>query len=806
MRRTLAALVLFCGTAHASPDELGVLRVLGARAASVVAPKSGRATALVAIPSGTRAVDLGVTEIAPGIGRLRGTPAELVAFGAAHPSVHVEVPPPARALLQYAQAITRDDVARSTRGADGTGVAVGIIDTGIDPTRPDFRDPTTQASRIAWMLDYSMAPLGLHPDLEQKYGTTDANGNPLGAVLTGADIDTAIAEANPVPTDTDGHGTHVASIAAGNGGGTAYIGMAPNAQIIVARVSRDSSGTFETGDILQGADFVFDRATAMGVPVVANLSLGSDFGPHDGNSMWEQTLASYVGSQFPGRAMIAAVGNSGGLDEPIHQAVEVTGSRVSVPIVTNGATSGTVQIWAAFRAGADISVGLDGPDGTWVSPQSNGSESAHDTSDYNSGVIVGSTPQNSPIPSNSEGGIVVWNGTWPAGTYAVTLEGRGYVDLYLSATGNAEGAVFFTQGVRESTVALPATSASLISVGCTIDQPGWRSSSGNAITLEEPELDPYGGLVLLDSNGNLLTKPPTFGEVCYFSSAGPNIAGVPKPEILAPGAVVVASMSSEADASSPLSIFYDGYCPTDKQTGQLEKDCFQVDATHAVAQGTSMSSPMVAGIAALLLQRDPTLTQDVIRALLQAGAHRVRGPAPFFDQSGPGEVDALGALEAYDEMTTSPPSEVLPDPNQSWLALSSDFAVADGSTPLTVTLELRSTPDLRASMFDASRLEPVALLGDSPLPATLARGAAPGLFTFSVIVPAGSGNQALTLGATFDGNPIVQSATIPVALDPWTAGYAPFAQGGCSVTKTKSGDVALPLFFLALLALRRRAR
>ena len=48
----------------------------------------------------------------------------------------------------------------------------------------------------------------------------------------------------------------------------------------------------------------------------------------------------------------------------------------------------------------------------------------------------------------------------------------------------------------------------------------------------------------------------------------------------------------------------------------------QVDATHATSQGTSMSSPMVAGVAAMLLQQDPTLTQDQVRALLQVTGNK----------------------------------------------------------------------------------------------------------------------------------------------------------------------------------------
>ena len=810
MRRpTFAALVLVTAarSAHASPpDGLGIVRVLGPQATSVLAPVSGRPTALVSIPSGMTAIDLGVTEVAPGIGRFRGTPADLIAFGVAHPNVHVELAPPARALLANAQKITRAAAARSTRNATGAGVAIGIVDTGVDVTRPDFRDPNTQASRIAWMLDYSMRPLGIHADLETKYGVTDGQGNPLGAVLTGADIDTLIAEGNQLPVDTDGHGTHVASIAAGNGGGTTFIGMAPSASLIVARVSRDSSGTFDNGGIFSGTDFVFDRASAMNAPVVVNLSLGSNYGSHDGNSLWEQTLASYVGPQSPGRAIVVAAGNSGSIAAPVHQGVELTGSHVRVPINTFNVTSGSVQVWVALRAGADVRIGLDGPNGTWVSPISEENEAAHNADAYNSGVIFGSKVTNTPVPQNSHGAIVVWSGTWPSGTYAITLEGRGYADLYLSTTGAAQDNVFFTAGVREATVGLPATGPSIISVGCTIDDVSWTSTSGTPLHLAEPVLDAYGGLAVYGSDGSVSTQDPKPGEVCYFSSAGPTISGVPKPEILAPGAAVIGSMSAQAVSTSPQSIFYDGYCPNGK-TG-----CFQVDATHAVAEGTSMSSPMVAGVVALLLEHDHTLTQDVIRALLQAGAHRVRGPAPFFDQSGPGELDALGALEAYDEMTTSPASAILPDPNESWMTLSEDFAVSDASTPLTATLELRSTPDLRASMFDISRLQPVAILGNQVLPATIVRSVVPGLFTFSVTAPIGSANQALTLGATFDGNPIVQYTTIPVALDPWTAGYPPYAQGGCSAAPTNnprnaSGRDALPpLFVIALLALRKRTR
>ena len=55
------------------------------------------------------------------------------------------------------------------------------------------------------------------------------------------------------------------------------------------------------------------QAERLGMPAVVNLSLGSDFGTHDGTSALEQALASFIGPQFPGRAIVVAAGNSGGV-------------------------------------------------------------------------------------------------------------------------------------------------------------------------------------------------------------------------------------------------------------------------------------------------------------------------------------------------------------------------------------------------------------------------------------------------------------------------------------------------------------
>ncbi len=815
MRRLLAltAMVMALPAVAAAqpPGGVAMVRLMGSHAREAFAPVSGQIGALVKLPAGTHAADLGLDAVAPGIGRLRGDPQTVVAFGAAHPDLQVEVSPPLHTLLLFAQKWTHVDIARKQRGADGAGTLVGIADTGLDPTLPDFRDPVTNKSRVAWMLDLSMKPLGKHPELEDKYGVKDQNGVlQKGAVLTGADIDELMSTGDVLPEDDNGHGTHVASIAAGNGGGTPYIGMAPNAGLIIVRVTRDASGTIENDDSLRGAQFIFDRGDAMGMPVVANFSLGTDFGSHDGNSLWEQTLASYVGPDHPGHALVAAAGNSGSiLDTPIHQSVHVTdGPVVRVPVTTYGAQSGAVQIWVALRPGADMNIGLDGPDGSWIGPVSEGNEQGKNGDGYNAGVIYGSGLSGSPVPEGSRGAVVLWSGKWPAGTYAVTLSGHGIAELYLQGTGDAalEGQTpaHFSAAVREGTINLPATAPGIIGVGCSVNSPSWKSQAGQTVALTEPVLDDVGGGPADPSDPTkrvLLTS----GEICYFSSAGPNVLGVPKPDIVAPGAAVIGAMSQKALPGEPTSIFTT-QCPPSKSTGKVDPRCLQVDDRHAVAQGTSMSSPMVAGVIALLFQQDPTLTEDELRALLQTGAHRFRGPAPFYDQAGVGELDGLGALDALDEMHD--PALALPSPDASWLTLSADYATADGSTPLTAILELRSAEGKRAALFDISRLQPIAtVLGRPVVPApVMTRGVAPGLFTFRVTLPPGLGGKALTLGASFDGQNVVQPVTIPIATDAWSANYTPSAKGACSAAGGGPGDLLLPLAAVLGLALVRRKR
>jgi hypothetical protein len=842
---SLASLALSATDARADGSPCGprLVELLGARAQHVFAPNAKAVGALVTLPDGADPRALGLEPFVPGFARLHASPEGLVAYAAAHPDLAIEVAPPLHPLLDQAGMWIQSNIAHE-QGFDGAGALVGVADTGLDVTLPDFRDPKSGASRVAWILDLALPPAGLYPELESEFCGKDTSGNCVtGAVLQGKDIDAILAgqARGNLPQDEAGHGTHVTSIAAGNGGPEAkYVGAAPGAQIVFARVTRDSSESIDTDDVLTGISFLFNRADAMGLPLAANLSIGSDFGPHDGSSSWEKALAGFVGENAPGHALLVAAGNSGSIaytggTSPIHQTAHVTeGATLSVPILTSGSQNGDgeVDVWVTITAGSTLSVGLDGPDGTWIAPVPNGQDGSSVTGDYTAGIANGSTAPGSQVPTGSRGAVVIWTGQWPAGTYSITLQGEGTASLWLQSSGALapDGSpVGFAYGVREGTINLPATQPGLIGVGCTVNRTKWTpiyaasypggNDGGLAIKMtDSPSLDDAGGLAVDGgANGGV---PFLEGEVCWFSSAGPNVLGVPKPEISAPGAWVVAAMSSQAPPTSPESIFQDSYCPPPAPGVPVDPRCLQVDAEHAVAEGTSMSAPMVTGAVALMLEKDRTLTEGQLVPILQGGAHYFRSIrnirtdfVEFEDQGGPGELDIIGSFAVMDQM--SDPALTLPSANDSWITLSTDYLLADGSTPTIAIIELRTADKHAADLFAPSRLAPLVKIdGQSvePPPVVVRRG--PGVWFYSLLPRPGFGGQSITFGATFDGEPIVTPRTIPIATDPWTATYPSEATGGCSIAGgvRRRGSPDAPSWtawasgFALLAAVRRRAR
>ncbi len=772
-------------SAEAAPfGRLAYFSTLGPRSVFLSGhPEVGTVSAVVAYQG---SVPAGVTPVAPGLGRITASPEKLSLWLTQHPSVRAE---PATAVRLYNDRIglqTRGFAARSHYTVDGSGVLVGVADTGIDLTHADFKDALGK-TRVAWVLDLSLTPLGLYPDLEKKFGIVDAQGTVArGRVLAASDIDTraSAGRTGELPRDEAGHGTHVASIATGVG--TKYPGMAPGAGLIVVRVS-DASQGITTDDLVRGVQFMFDRATAMNRPIVVNLSLGTDFGPHDGSTLWEAAIASYVGASHPGRVIVAAAGNSGSVVEtPMHQQLRVFGGPSKVEVGTLGSHTGSVQVWITTRTGAALRIGLEGPDGTtWIAPASEGEYRSRQLTGGVAAIFYGSGAQDSPIPQGSSGAVVVWQGATPTGVYRIVFEGEGEADLYVVGTGDAHRArnvPGFTAGVRQRTIGLPASHPSILAVGCTVSRPSWSSFDGTNVAPSQ---------TVYDQLGKQLDSALQERESCWFSSSGPNAAGVPKPEISAPGAAVVAAMSADAKPGSAASIFTNGGCPSPQ--------CLQIDSTHAVSMGTSMSSPVVAGAVALLLQKKPTLTQPEVVRLLQAGAQRITVGNVADEQTGPGELDVDAA---FDAMERTEPS--LPVRHMSWLVANASYVAADGETPLIAWLLLRNESDRRADGFDLSRLvASLTIDGQVTHPNLVRMG--PGLYRFETSIDAGHGGKNATINVTFDGADIIEPKVLPVAVDYWAATQTAGARGGCS-TAPGSGPEGPPWVLLVLGLLLRRRR
>ena len=761
---------------------------------SALADDTGRVPILAEIPDGQTAESVGLREIAPGIGAIRLAPADVEAFGATYPDLALFAGPPKQALLDVSVPSTGAPVFRKRTGSDGAGALVGVVDTGIDLTHPAFRDSAGH-TRVAWLLTWG-DPTGKHPDVEQAMGCTDPRLSPC-AVYSSDDIDAVLASKTDPPVDMHdlvGHGTHVTSIAAGNGGTKtgkvpAYVGMAPGAKLIVAAPSK--TGGFPDDEILRGAKFVFDRADAMGMPIAVNLSLGGDFGPHDGTSPLEKGLASYVGADKPGHAIVVASGNSGGLFEvkapdgtkikPIgaHTTVHVEDhAPVSVPIITPGATTGKVFVWVTFRTNDFVKVGLHGPDGKWISPVAPGNDAGHDAGNGTNGSVINNEVNGlSSLTKDTNGAVVAWSGTWQAGAFTIDLEGHGDAEMWVVGEGAvaAEGA-YFERGMVEGTVSTPASSPSLLAVGCTVNRTAWPTFSGGIVQLQ---------------------TDMAAGDVCFFSGAGPTPNGVPKPEVLAPGGFIVGAMSVDADPRTNAgSIFDVGGCPPDAP------NCYVVDDGYAVTSGTSMSAPHATGAVALLLDHKPTLTQPQITDILQASAELPRGARPYQAQIGAGGINLTQALDVIE---AEPAMGAPPDAGRSWWTLSSELARPDPTYAITGIIELRHADGTVASGLDGSKLSVIAEGGTIVSHTTKVRN---GLFRFTVAGDKGDAGKTMRVTVLYDGVPIGPAKNIAIEVDNWIRSSPAITSGTCAIAPagTDGEPTALVSVVGAALLLRSRSR
>jgi subtilisin family serine protease len=484
-----------------------------------------------------------------------------------------------------------DELHGATPSIRGEGVIVAAVDTGIDYTHLDFRydadgDGFEESSRILAIWDQTFGVFGvryLQDEIEADLGA--GHGSDAGTVRQ---------------SDRDGHGTHVMSIAAGDGSSSpdGFVGVAPRASLIMVKT------TFFTSDILRGVEYVFETAESLGMPAVVNLSLGGHEGPHDGTSLFEQGLDELA--EAPGRAIVVSAGNEG--DQNIHASATLAGSSMAYDI---NASDTVVELSIWYPGDSRFTVTIT-PPGEQAIAVPWGTET---------GVMV------------TTAGTVRVDNAW-VGTNPNNGDNEAFVRLYglsnLSgwriAISDTGGGGRFDMWVTSGTATLVGGDSSL-----TIDEPG---NGDNVITVGA-----YTTKVTWPSqSGNQdYTSEYAIGTLAFFSSRGPTRDGRMKPELAAPGAWICAALSADAGWQSWF---------------------VHPDGVHTMELGTSMAAPHVSGVIALMLSVNPDLTTTEIRGFLTSTArqdgHTGSVPNPRW---GWGKLDAAAAVEEVIGSGPQPPPE-----------------------------------------------------------------------------------------------------------------------------------------------------
>ena len=508
------------------------------------------------------------------------------------------------------------------QGYEGEGVLVGIIDAGIELNHPDFMDANGN-TRVIELWDHTMS---YDPQKTPSYG--------YGQIWDSTEINAGLC-----PHEDQfiwfGHGSNVSGILTASGNATpGFKGVAPKAEIIVVSSNFSTGGW--TGTIADAVDYIYKVADSLDRPCVINASLGTYFGGHDAQDLPALMIDSLIQAK-PGRAMVCAAGNAGA-EDPFHLGYNVTSDTAFTwfeynPFSTFGFGSIFFEIWSDtadfnnvfFAMGADkVTGGYSFRGNTDFDNIQNRLNMLVTDSIINNGNVLGivqtwaeeingryrlqimmmepdSNQYYFRLMTTGSGRLDLWSGSW------LGISDMIYTNLPDSNT-FPDIVNYRPPDMEQSMVSSWACSPHVVTVGNYVNR------------------DSY-----YDVDSNLQTFAAPAGSISDDSSWGPARTGVLKPDVAAPGAVTLTS-----GKISHLNTLLNDI--------NLRKRVAQ-GGWHYRNGGTSMASPVVAGIAALFFEQCPMAThQDFLQALQGAAIQDGNtGSTPNF-QWGHGKADGFATL------------------------------------------------------------------------------------------------------------------------------------------------------------------
>ena len=523
------------------------------------------------------------------------------------------------------------------QGYSGKGVIVGVTDWGFDYTHPMFYDSSINNYRIlaAWDQFRNQGPA---PD-SMFYGTVFYGQQ----ALLQAQSDTL----NIYNIGT--HGTHVSGIAAGGGAGTQYRGVAYDSELLMATFLIDEVA------VLDAYAWMRNEAKKRHKRLVVNGSWGLyHFGMMDGTSLLDQAVKQM--SDVDSVVFVTSGGNNGNNKFHVKKAFtnnDTLSTGISFDIQSQNANYWGQTITMAGDSTSSFSSRIEFYNSffelvystPWMNTQSD--DQINDTCVIYEGdslIFRGSSISSTPI---SQRPIAEWEvrlSNYTFGRYFVVLSttsNQGIVHAWNVAclntgVGNwgidfAKYKPYYLLGDSYYGVGEPAVGDGMISVAA------------------------YNSQLRGTSNG---------GARAGFSSIGPRIDGAIRPEIAAPGVAVISSISSYSTETYP-SI----------------QDVFFNDRTYSFSalSGTSMSSPMVSGIVALMLEANPKLTPMKIKEILKETARMDNYTTSTIPNNswGWGKVSAHNAVKravdliGLDEVNDDIRFEIYPNPVKDFISFSS---------------------------------------------------------------------------------------------------------------------------------------